>query len=614
VRSALFLAFLFLMAGAAVVPGAGRSTPPLRSDRASAPVAPILKGVSRARTVRSASLALARPARVRAGDVLVAGVSVRARSVRPPAGWKPIRSDANRGRRAQLTTALFYRVAAAREPAAYRWRFASRRSASGGLLVYDGVDASRPVLAHSGRFRARARVAVAPGVRASTAPVRVVGFFAASGRTVMTLPRGMAKRYAVTGLRARGATALAADFVQTVARATGARVARLRGMHRGTVGQLVVLRSRADSTSPPGPPPPPGPPLPPPPPPGPGGPQLPPPLPPSTGQTFYVGTTGSDSNPGTLDQPWRNVQKALNTLQAGQRALVRAGTYSQNLTFTRAGTAAAPITVAAYPGERPVLHAAASGDTHPIEISGSYFRLQGFVIENARGTSGANVYPTGPAHHLEISNNEVRFSQDQGVYSDPSTHDIQVLGNLIRDNGFGHVPGQHQSHGIYMEGARQLIANNVIQDHPFGFGIQIYPRNTASIITANTIVGAGYSGIVVGGDGGVDNIVVVNNVFAFNAQYGISHDADCPTASRADHNVVFGNGFGATQGGCSGLDYSRGNRTTNPLFVNLPGRDLHLNGGSPAIDYALAEFSPGGDYEGRARPQSAPDAGAFERP
>jgi hypothetical protein len=613
VASGRFTALLSLLVGAAVVPCAGGSTPPLRSTGAAATVAPVLKGVSRARTIKSASLALARPARVRAGDVLVAGISVRARSVRPPAGWRLIRADANRGRGVRLTCALFYRVAAAREPALYRWRFPSRLSASGGLLAYEGVDGSRPVLVHSGRFRARSRAAVAPGVRASAAPVRIVGFFAASGRAAMALPRGMAKRYAVTGLATRGATTLAADFVQPVARATGARVARLRLRHSGTVGQLVMLRSRSDSTSPPGPAPPP-PPGTPPPPPGPGGPQLPPPLPPSTGQTFYVATDGLDSNPGTLAQPWRNVQKALNTLQAGQRALVRAGTYSQNLTFTRAGSAAAPITVAAYPGERPVLHAAASGDTYPIEISGSYFRLQGFVIENARGTSGANVYPTGPAHHLELSRNEIRFSQDQGVYSDPSTHDIQVLGNLIRDNGFGHVPGQHQSHGVYMEGARHLIANNVIQDHPFGFGIQIYPENTATIITANTVVTAGYSGIVVGGSGGVNNIVVVNNVFAFNAQYGVSHDSACPTASRADHNVVFGNGFGATQGGCSGLDYSRGNRTTNPLFVNYPGRDLHVNAGSPAIDYALPEYSPGGDFDGRARPQSAPDAGAFERP
>jgi hypothetical protein len=139
-------------------------------------------------------------------------------------------------------------------------------------------------------------------------------------------------------------------------------------------------------------------------------------LPPSTDQTFYVSTTGSDSNAGTEFAPWRTVQKALNALQPGQRALVRAGTYTQDLSFSRAGTATAPITVAAYPNERPVLRAAAtSGDTFPIRITGSYFRIQGFVIENARGISSTNVYFEGSAHHVELSSNELRFSQDHPV-------------------------------------------------------------------------------------------------------------------------------------------------------------------------------------------------------
>jgi beta-glucanase (GH16 family) len=252
--SRLFPALLSVLIGAVFVPGAGGSTPQ-RTEGPAESVAPILKGVSRARTVKGTSIALRRPARVGAGDVLVAGIGVRARSLRPPAGWKLIRADANRGRGVELTNALYYHVAAAREPAVYRWRFAFRRSASGGLLAYQGVDAAQPVLVHSGRFRARSRAAVAPGVTASAARVRVVGFFAASGRGSMSLPRGMARRYAVTGLAGRGATALAADFVQTVPRATGTRVARLRSRHGGTVGQLVVLRSASISQ----PPPPPGP-------------------------------------------------------------------------------------------------------------------------------------------------------------------------------------------------------------------------------------------------------------------------------------------------------------------------------------------------------------------
>ena len=133
-------------------------------------------------------------------------------------------------------------------------------------------------------------------------------------------------------------------------------------------------------------------------------------------------------------------------------------------------------------------------------------------------------------------------------------------------------------------------------------------------MTGNTVTGAGHSGIVVGGPGGVDNVRVHNNVFAFNAHYGISHDSTCPTASKADHNVSFGNAWGATQSGCAGLDYSGGNRTADPLFASYANRDFHLLAGSPAVDYGLVAYSPVSDYDGRARPQGpGADAGAFER-
>lgn len=309
------------------------------------------------------------------------------------------------------------------------------------------------------------------------------------------------------------------------------------------------------------------------------------------------------------------MQKALSTLQPGQRALVRAGTYTQDLVFSRAGTASAPITVASYPGETPVLHAASmSGDTYPIRITGSYFRLQGFVLENAKGISSTNVYFDVGADHVELSKNDIRFSQDQGVFAEASTSDLQILGNFIHDNGLGHVPGQHQSHGLYIQGANHLIANNVIARQPFGFGIQIYPQNTGTIIVQNTVVASGYSGVVVGGDGGVSNIRIRNNIFAFNSQYGVARDSTCPTNSFADTNVLHGNGSGPVQGGCAGLNTAGGNRTSNPLFVSYAGLDLHLLAGSPAIDYASAAFSPHIDYEERSRPQSlGADAGAFER-
>jgi hypothetical protein len=346
--------------------------------------------------------------------------------------------------------------------------------------------------------------------------------------------------------------------------------------------------------------------------------KLPPLLPRSRGQTFYVAPGGNDSNPGTRARPWRSVQKALSTLRPGQRALVRRGTYVHDHVLERAGTRTAPITVAAYPGERVVLRAGSgSGDTYPLRITSgaAYARIQGFVLELAKGKSSTNVYFEGRAHHVELLRNEIRFSQDQGIFAEASTRNLHIIGNRIHDNGRGHVSGQHQSHGIYIEGRNHLIANNVVHDHPFGFGIQVYPENEGTIVVSNTVVGSGHSGIVVGGDGGVGNITIRNNVIAFNASYGVQMDSDCPTGPvPIDRNVIHGNRDGAVQGGCSRVNTSGGNFSSDPRFVSRAGRNFQLRSGSPAINRARADFSLRTDARGRKRPRGGGyDVGAYER-
>ncbi|HEX9283311.1 MAG TPA: hypothetical protein VF882_05940, partial [Gemmatimonadales bacterium] len=93
-------------------------------------------------------------------------------------------------------------------------------------------------------------------------------------------------------------------------------------------------------------------------------------LPASRGSVRYVARRGSDRNPGTRGRPWRTIQHALDTLLPGQTALVRAGTYAQSLVMHRAGTAKAPITVRAYPGERPVVHPGGSESMdYPLRIT-----------------------------------------------------------------------------------------------------------------------------------------------------------------------------------------------------------------------------------------------------
>ena len=66
-------------------------------------------------------------------------------------------------------------------------------------------------------------------------------------------------------------------------------------------------------------------------------------------RTFYVDPAGNDSAAGSLPSPWRTLQKAAGTVQAGDLVIVHAGHYA-GLYLTTSGTAANPITFRADPG------------------------------------------------------------------------------------------------------------------------------------------------------------------------------------------------------------------------------------------------------------------------
>ncbi|RJP54416.1 MAG: DUF1565 domain-containing protein, partial [Anaerolineaceae bacterium] len=58
--------------------------------------------------------------------------------------------------------------------------------------------------------------------------------------------------------------------------------------------------------------------------------------------SFYVSTSGNDSNPGTQAQPWRTIQKAANTVTAGSTVFVQAGNYAERVSVIRSGSVNAP--------------------------------------------------------------------------------------------------------------------------------------------------------------------------------------------------------------------------------------------------------------------------------
>jgi hypothetical protein len=140
-----------------------------------------------------------------------------------------------------------------------------------------------------------------------------------------------------------------------------------------------------------------------------------------TNSSFYVATTGNDSNPGTEGAPWRTVQHAADTARAGGTVYVRGGIYEELVSLNASGDASDGfITFQSYPGETAVLdatHFTPTGRTGVFTIQNkSYVRIEGFEIRNFR-TAEHRLAPLGidvigSGSHIELLKNNVHHIEN----------------------------------------------------------------------------------------------------------------------------------------------------------------------------------------------------------
>src|SRR6266404_3358677 len=101
--------------------------------------------------------------------------------------------------------------------------------------------------------------------------------------------------------------------------------------------------------------------------------------------TYYVSSQiGNDNNAGTsATTPLATLQDAANLVKPGDTVEVMNGTYTGEpggnvLQITTSGTAGAPITFEAAPGQTPVIDS--TGAWNGINIQASYINVKGFTV------------------------------------------------------------------------------------------------------------------------------------------------------------------------------------------------------------------------------------------
>lgn len=393
-------------------------------------------------------------------------------------------------------------------------------------------------------------------------------------------------------------------------------------------------------------------------------------------QTYYVGPGGSDSNPGTAAQPFRQVRKAVSLLQAGDTVLVADGSYLGFDVFNKLGTAGAPITIRATGPNSVVTKTTDRGDNRDtIHISDcAHLVVDGFRSFNAnraglRVQGGHHVTVrncvfgdnatwgmfTGFSEHLLIENNECYGSTNEhGIYVSNSADHPVLRGNRCWSNGGGGIqlnadiniqPGD----GII---TNALIEGNVLYDNGRrGGGALNLDGIQYSVVRNNLLFNNHASGIIFfqidGGDGPRGNQVYHNTIdmaadgrwalnflqttglntvrnnllltrhsFRGGLRYGNATDV---ANTDSDYNIVSrvtpndSDVLTLAQWQAQGHEQHSISATLAAVFVNADAGNFRLLNNSPAVDAAQSIPVVATDLEGEARVWgSAPDMGAYE--
>jgi parallel beta-helix repeat protein len=147
--------------------------------------------------------------------------------------------------------------------------------------------------------------------------------------------------------------------------------------------------------------------------------------------TYYVSTTGSDTNAGSILLPWKTVDYAVGELKAGDKLYLRGGVYDQTISIRVNGTAQSPITISGYPNETVILDgkgkSPSSAGSYMITIRGSWVIVKDIEIANS-GQGG--VFSEGT--HVTVQNMNIHHAQGAAITL-TGDYDLALLNHAWSD-------------------------------------------------------------------------------------------------------------------------------------------------------------------------------------
>jgi len=342
-----------------------------------------------------------------------------------------------------------------------------------------------------------------------------------------------------------------------------------------------------------------------------------------TGNTYYISTSGSDTNLGTQSSPWKSMDK-INTLLAGDTVLLKKGdtwTLTGTLGISVSGTSDKKITIGSYgSGNKPIVKSnrlyngpvvKVMQDRHDLIIKDIVFRDG----KKAVGGYDAQGLVLIAAYNILVDNCEFIYNDYSGftLYGKTSNTcnsvtpaNIEVRNSVAHNNGAQgfDASGSSPNKTCYYQ-ISNVIYNNCISYNNYatdtdyaadGYGFKFTFVDNSKIINCeaygNQLAGINLDGSRAGGEAATileygcnNNEIAYNNAHNNVNDFGIALEVS--SNNNIHHNILHDNGINTSWQGQLTLEWKSKN---NKIYYNRL-----YNGKSSNPELQLLDYSSGNE-------------------